>query len=129
QGLARALPANVQLYTNSPVLSLEPLATGGHRLQTPRGSLRAGQVILATSIYTREFGFLKNRLLPITTFASLTRPLTPEEQARYHGQYDWGVTPADHAGTTLRLTRGKRCAVRNTQRYSALYGGRVADRE
>src|SRR5690625_7559596 len=105
QGLARALPANVQLYTNSPVLFLEPLATGGHRLQTPRGSLRAGQVILATSIYTREFGFLKNRLLPITTFASLTRPLTPEEQARYHGQYDWGVTHADHAGYPLRIPR------------------------
>lgn len=128
QGLARALPANVQLFTNSPVLSLEPLTTGGHRVQTPRGSLRAGQVILATSIYTREFGFLKNRLLPITTFASMTRPLTAREQAQYHGQYDWGVTPADHAGTTLRMTRDKRLMVRNTYHYSALYGRSVSAR-
>lgn len=129
QGLARALPDNVQLFVNSPVLSLAPLDTGGYRLQTPSGSVQAGKVILATSIFTREFGFLKNRLLPITTFASMTRPLTAGEQKKYWGQYDWGVTPADHAGTTLRMTRDKRVLIRNTYHYTALYGRSVSARE
>lgn len=42
------------------------------------------------------------------TFASWTRPLTDEEMKRYHGQLDWGLTPADHAGTTLRMTADRR---------------------
>ncbi|NMT19319.1 FAD-dependent oxidoreductase, partial [Vibrio parahaemolyticus] len=65
------------------------------------GSVETPELLLGTSIFTREFGYLKNRLLPVMTFASWTRPLTDAEMQRYGGELNWGLTPADHAGTTL----------------------------
>ena len=61
-----------------------------------------------------EFGFLRNRLLPVMTFASWTRPLTDAEMSAVGIQADWGLTPADHAGTTVRMTQDRRLIIRNT---------------
>jgi hypothetical protein len=56
-----------------------------------------------------SFGFLKGRMLPVFTYASLTRPMTVEEQARLGGKPYWGVIPADLFGTTVRRTRTTAC--------------------
>ncbi|MEF9956407.1 MAG: FAD-dependent oxidoreductase, partial [Acinetobacter sp.] len=61
------------------------------------------------------------------TFASWTRPLTDAEMSRYHGELDWGLTPADHAGTTLRMTADRRILIRNTYKHVPKYGANVSD--
>lgn len=126
QGLAKNLPPNVGLYENSPILSWNK-SENGYVLKTAKAKLTTAKLIFTTGIYTREFGFFKNRLLPITTFASITRTLSEDEQVLYKGQYDWGLTPADHAGTTVRMTQDKRFVIRNTYRYTPKYGKSVSD--
>jgi len=126
EGLARSLPANVEILENSPIQQLEQQCEGW-TLHGELGRLETSTVLLATSIFTREFGFLKNRLLPVMTFASWTRPLTDAEMQRYGGTLDWGLTPADHAGTTLRMTQDRRLLVRNTYKHVPRYGKSVGD--
>lgn len=125
-GLADSLPSNVTLLENSPVRGLQ---REGKRwiLQGDDGSIRTPTLLLGTSIFTREFGWLKNRLLPVMTFASWTRPLSDAERLRYSGQFNWGLTPADHAGTTLRTTEDGRIMVRNTYKYVPRYGHSVGN--
>ena len=54
------------------------------------------------------------RMLPIFTYASLTRPLDAEEQARLGGRPYWGLIPADPYGTTVRRTPDNRLLIRNS---------------
>ena len=61
-----------------------------------------------------SFGFLQGRMLPIFTYASLTRPLAAEEQARLGGRPYWGLIPADPYGTTVRRTPDNRLLIRNS---------------
>ncbi|KAK4191199.1 FAD dependent oxidoreductase [Podospora australis] len=56
---------NFNLQTNTPVTSLSPLSSGGWALETPRGMIKAKQVLLATNGYT-------SHLLP--KFADLIVP-------------------------------------------------------
>lgn len=121
-GLAGSLPDNVELLEESPIHRLERDGHGGWLLHAQKGTARCDQLLLATSIFTREFGYLRNRLLPVMTFASWTRPLTDEEMAAYGGQLDWGLTPADHAGTTVRMTQDRRLIIRNTYKHVPKYG-------
>lgn len=51
--LQRAVDKGVNLQTHTPVLSLSPAESGsGYTLQTPRGTLTAKKLILATNGYT-----------------------------------------------------------------------------
>jgi glycine/D-amino acid oxidase-like deaminating enzyme len=127
RGLAASLPPNVDLFENSPIQKLERGSSGGFVLHGAQGSIRAKTVLLGASIFTKEFGFLRNRLLPVTTFASWTRPLSDKECAAYLGTYDWGLTPADHAGTTVRMTQDRRIIIRNTYKHSPKYGRSIND--
>ncbi|MDW7487488.1 hypothetical protein RZN27_28340, partial [Klebsiella pneumoniae] len=45
----------------------------------------------------------------------------------YQGELDWGLTPADHAGTTLRMTADRRILIRNTYKHVPKYGANVSD--
>ncbi|QNX86602.1 NAD(P)/FAD-dependent oxidoreductase [Acinetobacter seifertii] len=126
RGMGDNLPDSVELLEQSPIRSLQK-SNNQWLLQGDHGSITAPKVLLATSIFTREFGYLKNRLLPVMTFASWTRPLTDQEMKVYHGQLDWGLTPADHAGTTLRMTADRRILIRNTYKHVSKYGSSVSD--
>jgi glycine/D-amino acid oxidase-like deaminating enzyme len=42
-------------------------------------------------------------------------------------QADWGLTPADHAGTTVRMTQDRRLIIRNTYKHVPRYGKSVSD--
>lgn len=111
RGLASALPENVRLYENSPVIEADfgPVIT----LKTPQGSLRAAKAIIAVNGFAMRFGFWKGRLLNFAAHASLTRPLTSEEQAKIGNIAPWGTTPANaFAGVTLRYTNDRRILVR-----------------
>ncbi|MCY1354018.1 hypothetical protein D9M69_403760 [compost metagenome] len=59
------------------------------------------------------------------TFASWTRPLTDAEMKAVGIQADWGLTPADHAGTTVRMTQDRRLIIRNTYKHVPHYGRSV----
>ncbi|WP_263296058.1 NAD(P)/FAD-dependent oxidoreductase [Pseudomonas sp. A-R-19] len=127
RGLGASLPDNVEVLEESPIQRLEKDAGGNWILQGKEGLIRTPKVLLGTSIFTQEFGYLRNRLLPVMTFASWTRPLSDEEMATVGAQADWGLTPADHAGTTVRMTRDRRLIIRNTYKHVPRYGRSIND--
>lgn len=127
RGLGKSLPDNVEVLENSPIRKLSK-ESGHWVLHGDDGLVETTELLLGTSIFTREFGYLKNRLLPVMTFASWTRPLTDAEMQRYGGQLNWGLTPADHAGTTLRMTADRRILIRNTYKHVPKYGSSMSDK-
>lgn len=120
RGLADSMPENVVLSEHSPVIELKREGAG-FRLRTASAEVKAKTVVLATNAFTAEFGYLRNKILPVMTFASWTRPLNDADMQKYGGQLDWGITPADHAGTTVRMTQDRRLLIRNSYRYAYDY--------
>lgn len=119
RGLADSMPPAVELYEDSPVRRFERLrGAASWRLSTERGALITPRVLLATNGCTPSLGFLGNRLFPLLTFGSLTRPLTESEQAALGGEAEWGVLAQDAMGSTLRRTRDGRLLVRNSATFS-----------
>jgi len=116
KGLADNLPSNVALYENTPILDVEY----GDKvlLRHANGSIMADNLVLTTNAFGMSFGFLKGRMLPVFTYASITRPLSEDEQARLGGKPYWGVIPADPFGTTLRRTVDNRLLIRNSFSYN-----------
>ena len=125
RGLARSLPPAVTVYEDSPVRSIRRLpagadrGSGGFRVETGAGTLLCRRLFLATNGYTPALGFLRRRASPRWSFGSLTRQLSEGEQAALGGQRQWGVLPADPAGSTVRRTRDQRLLIRNTFHYTA----------
>lgn len=112
RGLADALPNAVMLYENTPVQRLDRDG-GGWLLHTPGGMVRARKVILANNGFIRKFGYLKLRMATIYTYAAVTRPLTPAEQAHAGQSPNWGLLPSHRLGTTLRRIGQDRLMVRS----------------
>ncbi len=117
KGLADTLPANVTLYENTPITAVDY----GSRitLHHAEGRIVAERLLLTNNAFAMHFGFLQGRMLPIFTYGSLTRPLTPAEQAAIGGKAFWGVIPAHPFGTTLRRTHDNRLLVRNSFSFNA----------
>ena len=115
RGVAQGLSSNrVQIYENSPVTGLRH--DGDWTATTPAGTVTAPKVILAVNGHLNSFGFLKNQLMHVFTYASMTRPLVHTEMAGLGGERIWGITPADPMGTTVRRISsqdGDRIVVRN----------------
>lgn len=112
KGLADSLPSNVILFEDTAITEVEygsPIT-----LKHPRGSITVDKLVLANNAFASSFGFLKGRLLPVFTYASMTRQLSEEEQARLGGKPAWGIIPADPFGSTLRRTPDQRLLVRNS---------------
>ena len=116
RGLGASLPENVRLFEDSPVTDIDYGAEIS--LRTPHGRIRAKNLLLTNNGFASQFGFQRGRLIPIMTFGSLSRPLNAAEQAALGGEFDWGVIPADHLGTTLRYTQDRRLLVRHTVTYA-----------
>jgi len=116
KGLAHSLPSNVSLYENTPINDVEY----GDKvvLRHANGSITADKLVLTTNAFGMSFGFLKGRMLPVFTYASITRPLSEDEQAHLGGKPNWGVIPADPFGTTLRRTVDNRLLIRNSFSYN-----------
>ena len=106
KGLAESLPGNVTLYEHTVITHLEQ----GQRtvLKHKEGEIVADQLLLTNNAFATHFGFLPGRLLPVFTYASMTRPLAETEQARLGGKSTWGIIPADPFGSTLRRTPDQR---------------------
>lgn len=125
RGLARRLPENVTLRDDAAVVEFSEqdggFAAGLRLADGSTVSVSAKKVILGTDPYTPEFGYMKDRILPTITYASITRALTPAERNRYTGKMNWGLTPADAGGTTLRMTSDGRLLIRNHYGFAPNY--------
>ncbi|QBC31935.1 FAD-binding oxidoreductase [Pandoraea sp. XY-2] len=115
RGLADSLPANVRLWENEPVLSLD--GTGPFTVTTARTQLHAAQVIVANNGFARKLGLARDRVFTIYTYAAMTDALAAEELAKLGPAREWGVIPANRLGTTLRKTHGGRFVVRSAYSY------------
>ena len=115
RGVAKGLSSDrVKIFEDSPVTGLQ--RCGDWTATTDAGKVTAPKVILAVNGHLDSFGFFKNQLMHVFTYASMTRPLAHEEMARLGGKRIWGITPADPMGTTVRRISsqdGDRIVVRN----------------
>jgi glycine/D-amino acid oxidase-like deaminating enzyme len=112
KGLADSLPANVTLYERTPITEVEY----GDKvvLRHAQGQIVTDKLILANNAFGMRFGFLRRSMLPVFLYASLTRPLSEQEQTALGGKSFWGVIPADPFGSTVRRTHDNRILIRNS---------------
>lgn len=77
-GLADAAHrAGARIFENAPVTALVRLSGHAHRVTTPRGTIEAGQVLVATGP-SREgpFAWFRRRIVPVGSFIVVTEPLS-----------------------------------------------------
>jgi len=75
----RAMAAGVVVYTESPALALHK-TNGMWEMRTPRGRVRARQIILCANGYAdRLLPRLANSIIALTSVQAATRPLPPAE--------------------------------------------------
>ena len=91
RGLGETLPANVEVYEESPVRKID--AGEGVRIDCAQGAVRAKNLLLATNATTPALGYLKRQLMPLVLYASLSKPLNQDQQAAMGGVPEWGLPP------------------------------------
>lgn len=111
RGLAGALPDNVSLHENTPLLSIRRRDTW--HLATPAAHITAPCVMMATNAAIRNFGWLRDRLVTIYTYAALSAPLRPADVAQLGSLQVWGLLPCHRLGTTVRRVGPDRLMVRS----------------
>ncbi len=110
----------VKIFEKSPAMQLQRTA-GIWTAKTVSGSIQSPRVVLAVNGHVESFGFFRQRLMHIYLYASMTRPLTPDEDRTLGGERLWAFTPADPMGTTVRKiagTGGMRIVVRNRSTWN-----------
>ena len=115
RGLAEGLKYTVNIYEDSPVVSLQKDGDIW-RVKTPNGTVTTPKIILAVNGHMQSFGFMKQRLMHIFLYASMTRALTDSEIKQLGGKETWNFVPADPMGSTVRKISGvggHRIVVRN----------------
>jgi glycine/D-amino acid oxidase-like deaminating enzyme len=112
RGLAATQPANVTVFELSAVQRMDTLGSV-KRLMFANGSIEAKRVILCTNAYAATFGGHPNGLLPVYTFASMSRVMNDDEIRALGGTDSWSLIPADPMGTTVRRLATNRICVRN----------------
>ncbi|MEM6496323.1 MAG: FAD-binding oxidoreductase [Pseudomonadota bacterium] len=111
-GLTRS---GIKIFEESPAIRFERHAAGWD-VATPNGHVSAGKIVLTVNGHIESFGYFKRRLMHIFLFASMTRGLSNDEVTRLGGEPNWGFTPSDPLGTTVRRISGiggERIVVRN----------------
>jgi glycine/D-amino acid oxidase-like deaminating enzyme len=80
-GLAEAAQRyGALLFEDAPVTRLIRAPGGGRQVVTPRGTVTATQVLIATGAsMTGPFGYFRRRIIPVGSFILATAPLTAEE--------------------------------------------------
>ncbi len=102
RGLAAGLRrAGVAIHEQSPVTGFTRQGDTW-RVETPKGRLSAGKVILTVNGHLESFGIARGRLMQVFLFATMTPDLDADTLGRLGGRPRWGVTPSDPMGTTMR---------------------------
>jgi len=117
RGMLMALPKNVKLYENSSVLSI--IKGQPHKVKLADGEILADKIIVAVNGFMPSLGIKKDRVFPLLLTASLTRPLSTEEQQQMNHAKEWAVLSANPMGATIRTTQDKRIMIRNTVEVSS----------
>lgn len=80
-GLAEAARRHgATLFEDAPVTRLAPAPGGGRTVVTPRGTVTAKQVLIATGAsMTGPFGYFRRRIVPVGSFILATAPLSAAE--------------------------------------------------
>ena len=112
RGLGETMPDNVEIYEETPVRQVEPGAPV--RIKCAEGSVSTTNVLLTNNAFITKLDFLKHDVVPLLGCASLSRPLTEDEQAAMTGAPDWGIT----GYATVRRTLSNRILVRIGSFYS-----------
>jgi glycine/D-amino acid oxidase-like deaminating enzyme len=115
RGLADALPPSVHLFEQSPVHTLSK--RGKWRLETADARITADTVIMATNAAIKNFGYLRDRVVTIYTYAAITQPIAPAASIGLGSMPSWGLLPAHRLGTTLRRVGRDRLLVRSLYSY------------
>jgi len=111
RGLADTLPANVTLFENSPVLTIE--SNSSIAVTTPGGTVKALKLILAANGFSDQFGYKPDGFVHLALRASLSKTLNEQQRAAYGVEKPWGVTPANaFGGVTMRYTNDHRLLIR-----------------
>jgi glycine/D-amino acid oxidase-like deaminating enzyme len=116
----QAVAAGATLVENAPVEHWQTLSNGQHQLTTPRGSIVANKVIVATNGYTPNHlhPAIHGRSLPVLSSVLVTRQLTDAERAAI------GVAPHE----LVMDTRTLKYYFRLLPDGRLLFGGRGAIR-
>ncbi len=116
----QAVAAGATLVENAPVEHWQTLSNGQHQLTTPRGSIVANKVIVATNGYTPNHlhPAIHGRSLPVLSSVLVTRQLTDSERAAI------GVAPHE----LVMDTRTLKYYFRLLPDGRLLFGGRGAIR-
>jgi glycine/D-amino acid oxidase-like deaminating enzyme len=116
RGLANTMPSNVEVFEESPVRRIEPGSPV--QIECAEGSISAKNILLTTNAFTPKLGFLRRELCRMAAYASLSRPLTDEEETAMSGVPEWGISPAVPMAPTVRRTRSRRILYRYGVRYT-----------
>ena len=102
RGLAAGLGREgIDIRENSAVTGLERRGASW-RVNTQRGHVDAGRVILTVNGHLESFGFERGRLMQLFLYAVMTPELDADALRRLGGRSRWGITPSDPMGTTMR---------------------------
>lgn len=112
QSVALSIADKVDIYEEMPVRHIQK--NGVWEIHLAQGILKAQRIVSAVNAFTEEFDMCSNRLAPVFTYASLTRPLSGKELEAFSDVEPWGLTSAHPAGTTVRFTPDKRIFIRNS---------------
>ena len=94
------------MFENTPVEAIE--RNGAFRLRTPRGTLTAERLVLATNAYSHLFPWLKRKQVPAFTHMLCTEPLSEEQLAAIGWQGREGIEDARNLIHHYRLTADRR---------------------
>ncbi|MBO0662548.1 FAD-binding oxidoreductase [Jiella sp. MQZ9-1] len=107
------------IFENAPVQQRDRIGAGW-QLKTPRGSLSAKTVFLATDAYTEgPFAHFRRRIIPVGSFVVATRPLTAQEVAATMPGNRTCVTSMN-IGNYFRLSPDNRLIFGGRARFSAV---------
>ncbi len=113
RGLGETMPDNVEVCEDTLVRRIEPGSPV--KIECAEASISAKNVLLTTNAFIAKLGFLRRDVFPMIACASLSRPLTEDEQATMGGEPDWGITGV----TTIRRTASNRVLVRHGNDYTS----------
>jgi len=113
KAMVDVLPANVELYENSPLIKWEK-----HekiiKCNFKKYNIRTKKIIFCTNGFLKSLGIKSNYNFPLTLTASMTRPLTDKEYKFIGEPKEWGILPVRPMGATIRMTKNRRILIRNT---------------
>lgn len=115
-GLSKTQPGNVTVFENS--LITEAFFGRQNVLISERGRINAKTLVLANNSFAAAFGFYQKHIIPLTTYASMTRTLSESEMTALGGKNAWGIVPAHSFGSSIRRLKENRILVRSIYSYA-----------